>query len=118
MQIELTLEQQFEYRRYVDASKSMRNEHLLDLLKSASNLLKNKTHILDNLLDKPGCGIVFLDVEDPSFQFSQLLIYAEFEKYERESLTNTLLQHIKMIMFTDNHIKKTMFEKLNVCESC
>jgi hypothetical protein len=46
---DLTLEQQFEFRRMKDAVKDMSREQALDLLLQASRLLMIKTNVLREL---------------------------------------------------------------------
>lgn len=47
---DLTLEQQFEYRRMRDAAQQMSREQALDLLIQASRLLMIKTNVLRDLM--------------------------------------------------------------------
>lgn len=47
---DLTMEQQFEYRRMRDAAHAMSREQAMDLLLQASRLLMIKTNVLRDLM--------------------------------------------------------------------
>ena len=49
---ELTMEQQFEFRRMRDAAQSMSREQALDLLLQTQRLLMIKTNVLRDLMAK------------------------------------------------------------------
>jgi hypothetical protein len=49
---ELTLEQQFEFRRMRDAAAQMSREQALELLMQASRLLMIKTNVVRNLIQQ------------------------------------------------------------------
>jgi hypothetical protein len=49
---ELTLEQQFEFRRMRDAAAQMSREQALELLMQASRLLMIKTNVVRNLIQE------------------------------------------------------------------
>lgn len=50
--LELTMEQQFEFRRMRDAAQSMSREQALELLLQASRLLMIKTNVLRDLMNR------------------------------------------------------------------
>lgn len=102
---ELTLAQQFDYRVMTDSAPRLSNEDLLEQMKNAHKLLKQKTHILDSFLKTQSLDINFLDDSDPSSLFNEHLVYREFAKYKREDRIEVLLGIIKTLMYTDNHIK-------------
>lgn len=106
--MELTLQQQFNYRLYTDATKQMSEKDLLDNLKKSHTLLKQKSFILDNFLKEQTKELCFFDDSDPTYMFKQHLTYKEFEKYNKEQLVEVLLNTLKTLMFTENELKKTL----------
>jgi hypothetical protein len=106
--LELTLNQQFDYRVISDSATRLSNEQLLEQLKQAHHLLKQKSFILDNFLTNSSLEIKFIDKSDPTYSFNQHLIFLEFEKYDREKLIDVLLGTIKTLMYTENHIKSVL----------
>lgn len=50
--LDLTMEQQFEFRRMRDAAQSMSREQALELLLQASRLLMIKTNVLRDLMSR------------------------------------------------------------------
>jgi hypothetical protein len=106
--MELTLTQQFDFRIMSDAAKTLPEDILLQNLKEAHKLLKQKTHILDGMLSTNSQHITFMDMTDPSNLFNQHMIFQEFEKYTREQKVDILLGIMKTLMYTDNHIKEVL----------
>lgn len=103
--VELTLTQQFDYRVIADSAPRLSDDDLLIQLKNAHKLLRQKTYILDNILQTQTLDINFMETSDPSYLFNEHLTYLEFEKYKREQRIEVLLGIIKTMMYTDNHIK-------------
>ena len=99
----LTIEQQFEKRKYIDVVKTLNEEQLLEILKDANLLLQQKSFCFESFVENN--KLDFIDTEDTSFKFGQLLKHREFEKYNREELVEVLLGTIETIMFLDNQFK-------------
>ena len=101
--MQLTLEQQFEKRKLADATALLNNKQLLEQLKHANNLLKQKTHILDSFLQTQQFN--FINTDDVDFKFTQLLTHKEFEKYNRKQLQEVLLDNLEALMHLDNEFR-------------
>ena len=106
----LTLEQQFEKRKYVEFVKDLSDAQLLENLKQANSLLRQKTYCLDFFLQNN--KLSFVQEDDLSFKFEQLLIYREFENYDRPKLTATLLDNLEALMHLDNHFRESLKNEL------
>lgn len=106
--MQLTLEQQFEKRKLTDAVSQLNNKQLLEQLKRANNLLKQKAYVLDSFLQTQ--ELLFVDTEDVSFKFKELLTHKEFETYNRKQLQEVLLNTLETIMHVDNQFRNYFFK--------
>lgn len=106
--MQLTLEQQFEKRKLTDAVSQLNNKQLLEQLKRANNLLKQKAYVLDSFLQTQ--ELSFVDTEDVSFKFKELLTHKEFETYNRKQLQEVLLNTLETIMHVDNQFRNYFFK--------
>lgn len=106
--MQLTLEQQFEKRKLVDTAALLNNKQLLEQLKRANSLLKQKSYLLDSFLQTQ--QFTFVSTEDLDFKFAELLTHKEFEKYTREQLQEVLIGTLEALMHLDNQFRNYFFQ--------
>jgi hypothetical protein len=101
----LTLEQLFEKRKMTDVAQSLSETQLLANLKHANALLKRKTITLDSFLQTG--EFKFVEDNDPSFAFGQVIAEREFAQYNREQLIDGLLLTLEALMHIDNQFRES-----------
>jgi hypothetical protein len=97
----LTLNQQFEMRRYKDATESLSRDQAETLLKDAKRLLSSKKQCLKSFLETKTLNFE----QDLHNQFKLFTEYNDYKTLTRDHLIEMLLSVMGQIMIVDNALK-------------
>ena len=107
----LTLNQQFELRRYTDAANQLSRDQAETLLKDAKRTLTLKKHCLKHFLETGK-----LDFEqDLHKQFALFTEYNDYKTFNRDILIEMLLSVMQQIMLVENALKKAFKGEVFKC---
>ena len=105
--MQLTLEQLFEKRKFADVAQKLSDTQLLANLKDANSLLKRKSIMLDYFLQTG--EFKFVENNDPSFAFGQVLAEREFAQYTREQLIEGFILTMEALWHVNNQFRESFY---------